>query len=115
MGLTALDKALSLVAMTEERWWEAELHRLRGDLLLQLPIPDVPQAEDSFHRALKVSRSQEARALELRAALSYARLQQNQGKRADARRLLEGVYYWFSDGFETPDMQASEELLEELA
>jgi adenylate cyclase len=115
VGLTALDKALNLVAMTEERWWEGEIHRLRGDLLLQLPTPDVPQAEDSFHRALEVSRSQQARGLELRAALSFARLQQSQGKRADARRLLEGVYYWFTEGFETSDMRACEGLLEELA
>ena len=115
LGLTTLDNALSLVVMTEERWWEAELHRLRGDLLLQLPTPDVPLAEDSFHRALEVSRSQQAKALELRAALSYARLQQSQGKRADARHLLEGVHDWFTEGFETPDVQASEALLEELA
>ena len=80
-GLTVLDEAVTLAATMEERRWEAELYRLKGTLLLQLPRPDVPQAEACFQQALAVARSQQAKALELRAALSLSRLWQQQGKR----------------------------------
>ena len=80
-GLTVLAEALTLVAATEERWWEAEVYRLQGALLLQLPSPDVGQAEACFQQALDVARRQQAKALELRAALSLSRLWQEQGKR----------------------------------
>ena len=83
-GLTVLAEALTLVAATEERWWEAELYRLQGELLLQLPRPDMSQAEACFQQALDVARRQQAKALELRAALSLSRLWQQQGQRAAA-------------------------------
>jgi predicted ATPase len=113
-GLQALVEALKLATETGECWWEAELHRLKGALLLQLPNPEAQQAEACFRRALDVARSQQAKALELRAALSLSRLWQHRGKRAQARHLLEGVYAWFTEGFDTPDLQAAQALLEAL-
>jgi predicted ATPase len=104
-GLTVLAEALTLVATMEARWWEAELYRLKGELLLQLPLPDVPQADTCFQQALDVARRQQAKALELRAALSLGRLWQQQDKRDQARRLLTEIYGWFTEGFETPDLQ----------
>ena len=83
-GLQAVVEALTLVETTEERWWAAELSRLKGTLLLQLPTPDVDQAGDCFQQALDVARRQEAKSLELRAAMSLSRLWQHQGKRTEA-------------------------------
>jgi predicted ATPase len=113
-GLTVLAEALTLVAATEERWWEAELYRLQGALLLQLPLSDVYQAEGCFQQALDVARRQQAKALELRAALSLTRLWQGQGKRAAARQLLAESSSWFTEGFDTADLQESKALLVEL-
>jgi predicted ATPase len=113
-GLTVLADAFTLVAETEARWWEAELYRLQGALLLQLPRPDVGQAEACFEQALDVARHQQAKALELRAALSLARLWQSQGQRAAARQLLAELYRWFTEGFDTVDLQEAKALLEEL-
>ena len=112
--MTVLAEALALVAATEERWWEAEVYRLQGALLLQLPRPDVGQAEACFQQALDVARRQQAKALELRAALSLARLWQGQGKRAAARQLLAEIYSWFTEGFDTADLQEAKALLEAL-
>jgi DNA-binding winged helix-turn-helix (wHTH) protein/predicted ATPase len=92
VGLRVLDEAVTLVATTEARWWEAELHRLQGALRLQLPMPDVPQAEACFHQALDVARGQQAKSLELRAATSLARLWQQQGQWEATRVLLAPVY-----------------------
>jgi len=113
-GLTVLTEAFTLVAATEERWWEAEVYRLQGALLLQLLLPDVGQAEVCFQQALAVARRQQAKALELRAALCLARLWQEQGQRAAARQLLASSYGWFTEGFDTPDLQEAKTLLEEL-
>jgi predicted ATPase len=96
-GLTVLAEAVTLVATTEERWWEAELYRLQGALLLQLPRPDMGQAAACFQQALGVARRQHARALELRAALSLSRLWQGQGQGVAARPLLAESYSWFTD------------------
>jgi predicted ATPase len=114
-GLRAVDEALRLVATTEVRWWEVELHRLQGAMLLQLPSPDVSRAERCFQQALAVARNQQAKALELRAALSLSRLWQQHGKRGEARQLLAEVYDWFTEGFDTPDLQAAKTLLDELS
>jgi predicted ATPase len=101
---------------TTELWWsEAEMSRLQGALRLQLPSPEVPQAEASFQQAIEVARRQEAKALELRAAMSLARLWQHQGKRAEAHALLAAVYRWFTEGFDTTDLQEAKALLEELS
>jgi tetratricopeptide (TPR) repeat protein len=114
-GLTVLAEALTLLATTEERWWEAEVSRLMGALQLQLPSPDVPQAEACFQKALDVARRQQAKALELRATMSLSRLWQRQGKREAAWQLLAEVYGWFTEGFATPDLQEAKALLEELS
>jgi predicted ATPase len=113
-GLQVLAEALTLVAATKERCREAELHRLKGALLLQLPTPDVHQAEACLQQALAVARDQQAKSLELRAALSLSRLWACQGRRDEARQPLAEVYGWFTEGFDTPDLQAARALLAEL-
>jgi len=113
-GLQVLAEAVTLMATTAMRWWEAEVSRLQGELLLQHPRPNVPQAEAAFLRALDVARRQQAKALELRASLSLSRLWQQQGKRAAACELLASVYHWFTEGFDTADLQEAKALLEEL-
>jgi predicted ATPase len=115
VGLQVLSEALTRVEATEERWWEAELYRLKGTLLFQLPIPDVPQAEACFQRALHVARSQQAKVLELRAAMSLGQLRLRQGEREAAQALLAPVYGWFTGGFDTPDLQEALALLEDLS
>jgi predicted ATPase len=114
LGLPCLAEALTLVETTEERWWEAEVYRLKGELLLRLSPPDVPQAIACLHQALDVARRQQAKTLELRAALSLGRLWQQQSKRDQARQLLAAVYSWFTEGFETPDLQEATALLKDL-
>jgi predicted ATPase len=113
-GLTVLADACTLVAETEARWWEAELSRLQGELLRQLPCPQVAQAEACFQQALDVARRQQAKVLELRAALSLARLWQEQGQRAAARQRLAELYPWFTEGLDTADLQEAHALLEAL-
>ena len=87
-GLEVLAEAMTLIATTAVRWWEAEVYRLQGELWLQLPVPDVPQAEASFRSALDVARRQQAKALELRAACSLSRLKYQQGQLKAAWELL---------------------------
>ena len=111
-GLTCLAEALTLAEATEERWWEAELYRLKGELLLRLPLLDISQATACFHQALEVARRQQAKSLELRAALSLSRLWQQHGKQDQARQLLTELYSWFTEGFETPDLQEARVWLE---
>ena len=102
------------MAATEERWWAAEVSRLQGELLLRLPRLDLPQATACLHQALDVARRQQAKSLELRAAMSLSRLWQQQGKRAEAYDLLAPIYGWFTEGFATLDLQEAKELLDEL-
>jgi len=114
-GLTCLAEAVTLMEATEERWWAAEVYRLQGALLLRLPHPDIPQATACWHQALEVARRQQAKALELRAALTLSRLWQQQGQRAEAHACLAPIYSWFTEGFDTADLQEAKALLEELA
>jgi len=114
-GLQALAEARTLVEQQEERWWEAEIFRLRGVLLLQQPGAPQAEAEAWLWRALDVARHQEAKSLELRAAMSLARLWQQQGKRAEAYDLLAPIYGWFTEGFDTADLQEARALLDALA
>ena len=114
-GLQALAEAYALVEQHEERWWEAEITRLRGVLLLRQPETPQAEAEAWLQRALDVARHQEAKSLELRAAMSLARLWQQQGKRTEAHDLLAKVYGWFTEGFDTADLQEAKTLLEALA
>jgi predicted ATPase len=114
-GLQALAEAHTLVEQHEERWWEAEVYRLRGVLLLRQPGTPPAEAETWLRRALDVARRQEAKALELRAAMSLSRLWQQQGKRAEAYDLLAPIYGWFTEGFDTADLQEAQALLAALA
>jgi predicted ATPase len=114
-GLQALAEAHTLVEQQEERWWEAEIARLRGVLLLRQTGTQQEEAETWLRRALDVARRQEAKSLELRAAMSLAWLWQQQGKRAEAHALLAPIYGWFTEGFDTADLQEARALLGELA
>jgi predicted ATPase len=114
-GLTALTEALTLVDTTGERWYEPELYRLKGTLLLQQSSDNQAEAETCFHHALEIARTQQAKSFELRAATSLARLWQQQGKRQEAHDLLAPVYQWFTEGFDTADLQDAKALLEMLA
>jgi len=113
-GLALLHEALTVTHNTGEAWREAELHRLRGELLLRQSVPDTAQAEQCFHQALGIARSQHAKSLELRAAVSLSRLWQQQGKRDAAREMLSGIYHWFTEGFDTADLQQAKALLTAL-
>jgi class 3 adenylate cyclase/predicted ATPase len=115
MGREALTEALTTLPTTGACWWEAELHRLRGTLLLQRAVAQPEEAATCFQQALTVARRQQARSLELRAALSLSRLWQQQGKRTQAYALLAPLYGWFTEGFGTADLQDARVLLEELA
>jgi predicted ATPase len=115
-GHTMLTEALALVDKTGEHQQEAELHRLAGDLLLAQggESQKVPEAEACFRRALAVARHQQAKSWELRAAMSLSRLWQQQDRRAEALELLAPIYSWFTEGFDTPDLQKAKALLEDL-
>jgi predicted ATPase len=114
-GLTALTEALALVDATGERWYESELYRLRGELLLQQSSDNQAEAETCFHHAINIAQNQQAKSWELRAATSLARLWQQQGKRQEAYDLLASVYNWFTEGFDTADLKDAKALLDELA
>ncbi|MBV8119266.1 MAG: AAA family ATPase [Alphaproteobacteria bacterium] len=113
-GLTVIGEALVTAEASGARGNDAELHRLRGDLLQRLPNPDRAEAEACFCRAVSIAREQGTRGFELRAAVSLARLWSEQGRRAAARELLAPVYGWFTEGFGTPDLKAAKALLDEL-
>jgi predicted ATPase len=113
-GLSVLAEALAVVEHSEERWWEAELYRVKGELLLRQAVPDEQEAEACLRHAFEVARHQQAKALELRAAMSLTRLWQQQGKRDEARVLLAPIYSWFTEGFDTTDLQEAQALLEKL-
>ena len=114
-GLNSLTEALALIEKTGARRCLAELQRLKGVLTLQSSGGLEHEAEDSFRRAISIARGQQAKSLELRAALSLARLWQHQGKGAAARELLAPVYGWFTEGFDTADLQEAKALLDVLA
>ena len=104
-----------MVEQYEDRWWEAEIYRLRGVLLLRQPGTSQAEAATWLQRALDVARRQEAKSLELRAAMSMARLWQSKNKHQEAHELLAPVYNWFTEGFDTADLQEAKALLAELA
>jgi predicted ATPase len=139
-GLSALTEAMAIVCRTEERWYEAELYRLKGTLTLQQfnvqgstfkvanpqsltpntqPLTPNPQAEAEaeacFLKAIEIARRQQAKSLELRAVMSLARLWQSQGKQEEARQILAEIYNWFTEGFDTKDLQEAKALIEELS
>jgi len=113
-GLHVLAEALAVVDAIEERYYAAELYRLQGELLLARSAGQHTEAETCFHQALDVARQQQAKSWELRAAMSLSRLWQRQGKRAEAYELLAPIYGWFTEGFDTADLQEAKALLAEL-
>jgi class 3 adenylate cyclase/predicted ATPase len=114
-GLRALDEAMQWVHRNGERLYEAEVHRIRGELLLRRPAPDPAAAEACFAAALGVAREQKAKSWELRAATSLARMWKELGRPEDACALLEPIYLWFTEGFDTADLQDAKSLLEQLS
>ncbi len=132
-GLSVLAEALAVVDKTGERCHEAELYRIKGELTRQkfqvsgskFQVPPSPQplipspqaeaeAEACFHTAIEIARRQQAKSLELRAVMSLSRLWQQQGKKEEARQMLSEIYSWFTEGFDTADLQEAKALLEEL-
>jgi predicted ATPase len=118
-GLKVLAEALAFVGKSEEHYYEAELYRLKGTLTLQSKVPSPrfqveEEAEACFHKAIKIAREQQAKSWELRATISLARLWQSQGKREEARQMLAEIYGWFTEGFDTKDLQEAKALLDEL-
>ena len=114
-GLTVVAEALALVRTREERQPEAELCRLTGELQLARSMTDAAEAEASFQQALTIARQQQAKALDLRAAVSLSQLWRRQGKRAEARQLLTGIYRWFAEGFDAADLREAKTVMEELS
>ena len=125
-GLAVLAEALALVEQTEERFWEAEIYRLKGELLLTLEsagrsrgvtegMPDAASPEGCFLTAIEIARRQAGKSLELRATVSLARLWQQHGKKDQARHLLAEIYGWFTEGFDTIDLQQAKALLDALS
>ena len=110
-----ISEALTAVEATKERWCEAEVNSVAGEIALVSPEPDTAKAQAYFKRALAVARKQQAKSWELRAATSMARLWRYQGKRDEARNLLAPVYGWFTEGFDTLDLQDAKKLLDELS
>jgi DNA-binding winged helix-turn-helix (wHTH) protein/tetratricopeptide (TPR) repeat protein len=132
-GLRVLAEAFDFMNKTGERFWEAELYRLYGELSLRIgepetgrtgdknPLPDSPfprfsvsSPEDSFLKAIDIARKQQAKSLELRATMSLARLWQQQGKKEEAQHMLAEIYNWFTEGFDTADLKEAKVLLDEL-
>ena len=115
-GLTLLEEALAQAQRKGEYWQDAELYRLQGELLLAESKGRGAEvtAEECFHQALSVARRQQAKSLELRATMSLCRLWQQQGKRDEAHTMLTSIYSWFTEGFDTPDLQDARALLEAL-
>jgi predicted ATPase len=114
-ALRDLDQAEQFCTQTGEGYWAAELPRVRGELLLQRESGAVAEAERCFLKALEIARSQQARSLELRAAISLGRLWSGQGKSEDARRLVADVFGWFSEGIDAPDLKEAKALLDALS
>jgi predicted ATPase len=114
-GLTTLAEALTLADTTGERWYESEIYRLKGALLLQQSTDNQVEAEVCFQHAISIAQNQQAKSWELRAATSLARLWHQQGKRQEAHDLLAPVYNWFTEGFDTADLKDAKALLDELA
>ena len=112
--LRLLDEAHTMIGTTQERFYEAEVHRVQGELVLAQAADQQAQAETCFQHALTIASHQQARSWELRAATSLSRLWQQQGKDAEAQALLAPIYGWVTEGFDTADLQETKALLEEL-
>ncbi len=113
-GLTVLADALAVAEKVRERWWEAELYRLKGELLLGQDA-DAAEVERYIHKAINIARRQQAKSLELRAVMSLCKLRQAQGQKLRARRMLAEIYDWFGEGFDTADLKDAGAMLRELS
>ncbi len=113
-GLAVVAEGMAFVTKTGERMMEAELHRVKGDLLLALTTSDQAGAETAFRDALELARRQSGKLWELRAATSLARIWQQHGRKKEARELLAPVYDWFTEGFDTSNLKEAKALLDEL-
>jgi predicted ATPase len=114
-GLVALTEALAAADEHENRYYEAEIHRLRGALQLRQNDSKAAEAQSCFQRAVEIARKQSAKSLELRATMSLARLLAKQGRRDEARAMLSEIYHWFTEGFDTRDLKDAKALLDELS
>jgi predicted ATPase len=113
-ALSALREALAAADEDEDRHHEAEIHRLKGELLLRQNDSNAAEAQSCYERAIEIARRQNSKSLELRAVMSQARLLANQGRRAEARTILAEIYNWFTEGFDTADLKDAKALLDEL-
>ena len=113
-GLNALAEALAAADQNEDRFYEAETHRLKGELLLKQDDSNGAEAQSCFARAIEIARAQSAKSLELRATMSLARLLRNTARRDEARAVLAEIYGWFTEGFDTPALNEAKALLDEL-
>jgi predicted ATPase len=111
-ALAALSEAMAVAQETGERWWEAEIHRLKAVSLLSRNC--LTESEASFRHSMRIAQAQQAKSLELRAVRDLARLWGEQGRHAEARDLLAPVYGWFTEGFDTADLKQAKALLDEL-
>jgi len=109
-----IDEAMGTIETTKEKWYEAEMCRIAGEIALLSPQLGVASAETHFERALAIARQQQAKSWELRASMSMARLWRDQDKRDEARDLLAPVYGWFTEGFDTLDLKEAKALLDGL-
>jgi len=114
-GLNAFTEALAAADEREDRHYEAEIHRLKGELLLKQNNSNASEAQSCFERAIEIARKQSAKSWELRATTSLARLLSQQGYREQARTMLADIYNWFTEGFDTADLRDAKALLDELA
>jgi predicted ATPase len=112
-GITMLQKAMSMVNTHDDRYYEAELYRLKGEFLAGNPS-NMGEIEQCFQQAITIARRQCAKSLELRAAMSLARLWEQQGRRIEAHTLLAEIYGWFTEGFDTADLQEAQAMLKQL-
>jgi predicted ATPase len=108
-------EAMTLVQQTKERWYDAEIHRVAGEIQMRTPGRDARKAETYFRHAIDVAQAQQAKASELRAATSLSGLWRDQGRCDEARRLLAPIYNWYSEGFDTNDLRQAKALLDTLA
>jgi predicted ATPase len=113
-GLSAVAQALDLIERGGEGWWEAEAHRISGELLLKQSRSDLAEVRACFERAIRIARKRGARSLELRATTSLARLLKDTSSRDEGRAMLAEIYNWFTEGLETADLKDARALLDEL-
>src|SRR5205823_184700 len=113
-ALDSLTKSLTTAHEQEELYYEAEIHRLRGDVLQMQDVSNAMEAHKCYERALEIARKQDGKSLELRATMSLARLFSKQGRRDEARTMLADIYRWFTEGFDTADLKDAKALLDDL-